>query len=261
MLNILFEQADRMIDWSVFRYRRLRYMLSEERDYLNELIQSFATYSLATLFSLISAVVAFSTVFLIIFSISLTVYIQLRSSIVPSQLLNEPLYFDFSKSPPTTRFSLQNIGRQWSTASNQCQSTLIDCTPSQTILKSGISYDIVLKATVALSDSAVEGSITIIMTIHDSMGGIIAKSPIALPIPYRSKATRLLDALVLYPFRLLRFSKSFETTSISQVMISNYVEKSHPYSSTDMIEVELHGNYLSMRDSTISILPHLTGLS
>jgi hypothetical protein len=70
-------------------------------------------YFIITIRSFIIPIIKYATYLLVMISISIYGYYLLNNTYLPKAILVEPLYFDFSRSPPTATLNILSAEKQW----------------------------------------------------------------------------------------------------------------------------------------------------
>jgi len=195
----------------------------------------------------------------VIFVLSFLVYIALYVYLLPKALVKEPVYFDYSESPPVARISLLSHEKQW-----QYLKPNSDGKRKETLryLRSGSLYT--LDAIFVLSKSTRNldlGKFMVHATLVDSTGDAIAKSSRPVVIPYQSLPSLVLESLVKFPLRIIGLAQLQEASSIRIDLMNDYREPLANAPATELIELVLSTPNVDIGEVYLTIMPVLKGLT
>ncbi len=226
-------------------------------------------------------IVVAMSVLSVVVCISVLVYYYLKSIFVPKRILNEPIYFDFSRPEgPLARISLVSSHRQWDLFQEEpvehsfsaLTSTELEDLKSLSVkskhrahrfFQCGTPYS--FDANIVLTKSERNrklGKVMLFVTSFDSHQGAVMRAVRPIVVPYQSSVTRALDAVVLYPWRLLGVVPASEDTSLSLSLLDHFVDpcpRSQP--PTHYLELRLSSPDVDMASFRISIIPSLRGIA
>lgn len=124
---------------------------------------------LLTVWSFIIPIIKYASYLFIMITISILGYHFLNSKFLPQAILVEPLYFDFSKTPPTATLNMLSLEKQWYYKNGECSQYLnkiidppivISQACNQKIkkrfLKSGFHYFVEVKFSIANSPKNIQ---------------------------------------------------------------------------------------------------------
>lgn len=206
------------------------------------LISRIAWSLLSIIWELLIPVIQYSSLFVLMIIFSFLGYYLLNTTLLPQALMSEPLYFDFSKSPPMARLSMLSKEKQWDytaclaatrkhsrggdNTTNPYKDKIHDTDEINKIkdmimnaarvdpmcsgrgkkrfLRAGFRYSIDVVFGLASSPkNLLMGKFMVYAKVVDSAGDSVATSSRPVVVPYQSHVTLVLDALVKYPLRAI----------------------------------------------------------
>ena len=210
--------------------------------------------------------------FTIFFFISVIVYALFYRWMVPSALVQEPVYFDYSLSKPLARVNLLTTEKQWQYISDGIKMDAGELyhkvnhkdsseTKKSRFLRGDFAYTI--DASFQLSRSSknyILGKFMVYLDIVDTTGASIARSVRPVPVPYQSDVSLWLDAFWLYPLRLIGLISAHETSRVDVTLANNFWESSSG-PSTETLELTLDSAAPDIASATVTIMPVLRGVT
>ena len=230
--------------------------------WLRRLILGIGWFLFRSLLSILVPVIQYAFIFLLMIVLSIAGYAWINFTFVPKALISEPLYFDFSRSPPLARVSLLSREKQWHYTSDcwpidpQMHRTMKrnnnfsivdvdndvkdspkilerdvihECSGKdrKKFLRGGFRYSIDVMFGIASSPKNIQmGKFMVHTKVIDSSGSVVATSSRPVVIPHQSYVTLFLDALVKFPLRAIGVLKAAE---VSDVLVSVMNDFREPY--------------------------------
>ena len=234
--------------------------------------------------------------FVAFFVVSVLAYVAFYRWLVPAALAQEPVYFDYTKQPPTALVNLLSLEKQWAytelgkssgsgAASHDFDAVSISGSASgdklaprlgkkgsnrqaarkAKFLRSDFYYTI--DATFHLSKSARNfdlGKFMVGLAVVDVTGASIARSARPVSVPYQSTPTLWLDSVCKYPWRALGLVSPHETARVDVPLMNSYRE---PHSSTHAEALELTltdiagsvSGSADIAEAFVTVMPELRG--
>ena len=256
--------------------------------------------------ALILPIIQYAAVLCAIMVFSLVGYQLIRTKLVPKALIMEPLYFDYAQVPPIARVSLSSREKQWLYASdcvvhdgkksklyednNPTMANLngeVDDKNGNSIrgesnfacygsdrrrfLRAGFRYSIDVVFGLASSSKNIKiGKFMVYTSVIDSTGAAIALSSRPVVIPYQSRVSRVLDAIVKYPLRAVGILKSSEISKVVIPVMNEFQEPSETFRTSilqgsslisEHIELRLSSGDVDVDNAVLTVMPKLNGLT
>jgi hypothetical protein len=257
--------------------------LEKLKDLISDYIQSCILYGL----TLVVPFLKLLTIFYVMVFISMLFTYITYNSILPKSILNEPIYFDYSLSPPIARIYLSSQEKQWEyikTKNNKGSNTIPfnteyinddDISPivameDKRFLKSGSIYFIDSKFVLAKSPRNFDiGKFMIHSTLFDSSGAAVAKSARPVVMPYQSPLSLSLLSYCTFPMRFIggvlgiggRGIDDGETAYVHVTLMNNYKEPVLVFPSTNYIELTLSSSIFDISEVFLTVMPELKGIT
>lgn len=192
---------------------------------------------------------------LVLLFTSLIAYTLLHRYLLPKDMINEPLYFNYNEKSPIARVHLLSEEKQWDYYRS---GEVLRPKTCSAFFKTNGNYDISLRFAVSKSPRNQESRRCMVtVSMIDCQGDVLAQSSRPLIVPYHSHATSILDVLIFWPKYLI----SGETEHISLHMMNNFRETRDLNIPTSHIEVVLSSHDLDIEHSTLTILPLPVGIT
>lgn len=237
---------------------------------------------------------------------SLVGYQFIRTSLVPKALIMEPLYFDFAQVPPMARVSLSSREKQWlyssdcsmhdgkkSKLNEDSNPTLENLNEEvdyksgkfsrsesaracygldrRRFLRAGFRYSIDVVFGLASSSKNIKmGKFMVYTSVIDSTGATVALSSRPVVIPYQSRVSLILDALIKYPLRVIGILKTSEISKVIIPVMNDFQEPSETFRTSilqgsslisEHIELRLSSGDVDVDNAVLTIMPKLNGLT
>ena len=201
----------------------------------------------------------FGSVFTIVSS---GLYTVMYLYLMPKALVREPMYFDYSVTPPTGRLNLQSAHKQWEYMSGGVSAgdrRSDNPKDSRRFLRSDFEYTVDISFELSKSSRNFDiGKFMAHLSLFDNLGDLVAKSSRPVVMPYQSPVSLTLDSIVKYPLRLLGFCGINEVTTVHVPMMTEYREPVAGF--TDSIEITLSSSKADIGTVEVTIMPVLRGL-
>lgn len=195
---------------------------------------------------------------IIIQVLSLVGYVLLYYWLVPKALVREPLFFDYSAVPPVASVSLLSKEKQWQYIKDQMRP---DGDDFRRFIRAGSRYSFEAEFLLAKSSRNLDlGKFMLHVTLFDVTGDAIAKSSRPVAIPYQSVPTLLLDAVTLFPLRLLGVFRTEEASVVHVNLMNNFREPA-TLPSTENVELKLSTAEVDIAAAYLTITPQLRGIT
>jgi hypothetical protein len=198
-----------------------------------------------------------SIFFFLLYSLSMIVYSVIYSRFIPSPIVRQSVYFDFSLEEPKAALSLTAMEKQWVNYKMK-QAFGVGVRP----LKSGAIYDI--EAIVQLSKSPRNldlGKVALTTTIIDNTAEAIAKSVRPVVIPYYTDTYLFLESVFSFPALFFGFNSEVDSNQVFVPIFKHYQEPSFNFPSSEVIELMLSNGFVDITEMTLVIVPRLNWLS
>lgn len=200
------------------------------------------------------------------FLTSVALYTLLYFYLMPRALVKEPIYFDYSTSPPTATLNLFSAHKQWEYVSGglKAGTTLEDSSSpgsgsSSQFLRSDFVYSLDVGFTMAKSQRNFDlGKFMSTVSLIDGTGDLIAKSSRPVVMPYQSSVTLFLDSVIKFPCRIVGICSLNEDVIVHVPMMTEYREPKT--SSTESIELTLSSDKADIGAVEVTIMPLLRGI-
>lgn len=200
------------------------------------------------------------------FLASVALYTLLYFYLIPRALVKEPIYFDYSSSPPTATLNLFSAHKQWEYVSGglNAGTTLEDSSSpgsgsSSQFLRSDFVYSLDVGFTMAKSQRNFDlGKFMSTVSLIDGTGDLIAKSSRPVVMPYQSSVTLFLDSVIKFPCRIVGICSLNEDVIVHVPMMTEYREPKT--SSTESIELTLSSDKADIGAVEVTIMPLLRGI-
>ena len=273
--------------------------------WLRKFATKVAWYLLRSFGALILPIIQYAAVLCAIMVFSSVGYQLIRTTLVPKALIMEPLYFDYAQVPPIARVSLSSREKQWLYASDcvvhdgKKSKLYEDNNPTMTnlnealkdkdgnsirgesnfacygsdrrrFLRAGFRYSIDVVFGLDSSSKNIKiGKFMVYTSVIDSTGAAIALSSRPVVIPYQSRVSRVLDALVKYPFRAIGILES-EISKVVIPVMNEFQEPSETFRTSilqgsslisEHIELRLSSGDVDVNNAVLTIMPKLNGLT
>jgi len=200
-----------------------------DRMSIKDIVMQYAEQIGSRLFSLfLRALVPVGTMIVLlclISGISILWSIYIRRALVPKALIHERVYFNYVYDPPRAQVNLLSANKQWnyinSRSGGAAATTVLGRSDESNadelassyeyvkrdrarFLKTDSEYDIHGVFIVAKSDRNFDiGSAAVTLNMVDSSGEVVARSVRPIVMPYQSPTSLFLEAVTLFPCRLL----------------------------------------------------------
>jgi Putative adipose-regulatory protein (Seipin) len=256
--------------------------------WLRRLTSGIGWFFVRSLLAILIPVIQYAFIFLLMVVFSIAGYAWVNFTFVPKALISEPLYFDFSRSPPVARISLLSREKQWHYTSDclhidplihentrrRDNYSLLDldddgkdrpqnfggdaiqeCSGKdrKKFLRGGFRYSIDVMFGIASSPKNIRlGKFMVHAKVVDSAGSVVATSSRPVVMPHQSYVTLFLDALVKFPLRAIGVLK---TAEVSDVLISVMNDFREPYevSSSSSHSTSLTTEHVELRLSSADV--------
>lgn len=256
--------------------------------WIRRLTSEIGWFLVRSLLAILVPVIQYAFIFLFMIFLSVAGYAWINFKFVPKALISEPLYFDFSQSPPIARISLLSREKQWhytsdcsaedpqihKTTKRRDNFSLLDldddvrdrnknfgtdaikeCSRKdrKKFLRGGFQYSIDVMFGIASSPKNIQlGKFMVHAKVFDSAGSVVATSSRPVVIPHQSYVTLYLDALVKFPLRAMGVLK---TAEVSDVLISVMNDFREPYErgSSDPHSTPLTTEHVELRLSSADV--------
>lgn len=256
--------------------------------WLRRLTSGIGWFLVRSLLAILVPVIQYAFIFLFMIILSIAGYAWINFTFVPKALISEPLYFDFSRSPPVARISLLSREKQWHYMSDclpidpqihgatkrsdnftllnldedekdrpkSFESDMIqECSGKdrKKFLRGGFRYSIDVMFGIASSPKNIQlGKFMVHAKVFDSAGSVVATSSRPVVMPHQSYVTLFLDALVKFPLRAVGVLK---TAEVSNVLISVMNDFREPYeaSSSSPHSTSLTTEHVELRLSSADV--------
>lgn len=196
---------------------------------------------------------------------SVGLYTLLYFYLMPRALVKEPIYFDYSTSPPIATLNLFSAHKQWEYVSGGLKAgTILDDgsssgASSSQFLRSDFAYSLDVGFTLAKSQRNFElGKFMSTMSLIDNTGDLIAKSSRPVVMPYQSAVTLFLDSVSKFPCRIVGLCSPNEDVTVHVPMMTEYREPKT--SATESIELTLSSDKADIGTVEVTIMPVLRGV-
>ena len=189
-----------------------------------------------------------------LFLAAIGIYYMIYKFYLPSFLLEEPVYFDFSQNLPQAKLNLlipSDHSHQIISQSHYGQKL------SRKFLRGGSLYSFSLKFYVAKSSRNQDiGKFMANISIYDKVDTLVATSLRPIIVPFHSKAVRLADSLFKFPYYFLGYD---ETEEIEMEMLKNYREPtSDNTASASHVTISLNRADVDISKCSLTIYPELS---
>jgi hypothetical protein len=192
--------------------------------------------------------------------LSIVLYFILTNNLKPTRTIQEIIHLDYTSSQPTGKINLISAHKQWDynfLIQNKTRKKL-----HQKYLKSGYSYNIDADLILANSNrNHDQNKVSIILSMIDKNGEILAKSIRPIIIPHQSKLTRILQILFYFPFIIFFRSNYIEKFSLKINLMNDFYE---PYSShqwTQFLQINLTNHNIDIQQIKITLFQNIRGLT
>lgn len=194
--------------------------------------------------------------------ISAGAYTGLYLYMMPKALVKEPLYFDYSVSPPTGKINLMSAHKQWEYMSggvSSGSSRSEEEKDTRRFLRSDFEYTVDIAFELSKSNRNFDiGKFMAHLSLFDNLGDLVAKSSRPVVMPYQSVVSLVMDSLVKFPFRLVGLCGVNEVTTVHIPMMTEYREPHTTF--TDSIELTLSSDKPDIGAVEVTVMPVLKGL-
>lgn len=224
----------------------------------NHVVDSFYAATRSYLDALLRTViplVKLSISLSVMFFTSLIFYFVLYRLLIPKDMINEPIFFNYNAKLPTARINLLSEEKQWEyyRSGEPFKQTC------GTFFKSQAKYDISLQFGVSKSEHNQERRRCMVtVSMIDCAGDVLAQSTRPLIVPYHSKVMSTMDVILFWPKYIIGYG---EIESLTLSMMNNFRETNQLNIPTEYIEITLSSHDLDIESSSITILPLPAGIT
>ena len=199
--------------------------------------------------------------FFLFFLLSVILYVFFYRWMVPTALAQEPVYFDYSQTPPIARVNLVTVEKQWSYVDGRDGAGASKDTHRQ-FLRSDFSYMIDASFRLSKSHKNYElGKFMVFLDVVDSTGASTARSARPVAVPYQSSSTLWLDSVCMYPLRVLGFTSAHESSTVDVSLMNAYWERAQGGAATEVLELTLGSSIPDIVEATVTVMPVMKGLT
>jgi hypothetical protein len=199
--------------------------------------------------------------FLLFFVISIILYVAFYRWMVPRALAKEPVYFDYSQSPPIARVNLMSLEKQWSYVDGRGSSGVSKNARGH-FLRGDFAY--MIDASFRLSKSRKNyelGKFMVFLDVVDSTGASLARSARPVAVPYQSASTLLLDSVCTFPLRVIGLTSAHETSRVDVSLMNAYWERAESGAATEVLELTLDSAVPDIVETTVTVMPVMRGVT
>ena len=274
--------------------------------WLRKIASKVAWFLLRSFGALVLPIIQYAAVLCAIMVFSLVGYQLIKTTLVPKALVMEPLYFDYAEVPPMARVSLSSREKQWMYTSdcavNDGKKTKLNDDSHPTItnlneevdskngkftrsestracygsdrrrfLRAGFRYSIDVVFGLSSSSKNIKmGKFMVYTSVVDSSGAVVALSSRPVVIPYQSRVSLILDALIKYPLRAIGILKTSEISEVVIPVMNEFQEPSETFRTSilqgsslisEHIELRLSSSDVDVDNAVLTVMPKLNGIT